>query len=619
MATRSSKPVRIPFLADVQDALADLKELDQAVEAVGTAAQQADRELGEIGDDGAAAARKVETAFRDLYVVSEETAEQTKRKYREAYEAIAEAGRRGERSADEVKRAYISMEKGIEKVNERLVRDTETKFDRMVSNISGKLKSVGTRITAGVTAGITAAATGGVMAMQNLNQKIIDVKNAADVAGVSMREFQRWTAAGANVGLEFEDISSMLKDMGDRIGDLAQAESGPLVDWMERVAPKIGLVSKSIVGDTAAISAETKRLFGNLSSTEALQLYVSGLDKANLSQHDFRFFMEAIAGDSTKLLPLLKDNGKALKELADAAEARGAFFDEEDVKKARELQAANAQLASSFQALGIALMEAGVHDAIITIVQAVASFITFLANNVSPGVLKFVAILGMIALAVGPILVAIGFMMTALGGVSIAAVGIGAAFLAVAGAVAAIVYAVAKNWNAITNLFGDGMRWVQDNWHKMLLNMARAVVNTLLAPIRGVIKAFNWVQRQRGGREVPVPGFRSGGYTGDVAEDEEAGVVHGQEFVVRAPMVRKFGRGFFEALNRGLMPPTVGARLSGSQAVSRPASSGTPVNVHLDGESYSMRAEDDVAARFLEHARKKAARRSGSTPGFVGA
>ena len=54
----------------------------------------------------------------------------------------------------------------------------------------------------------------------------------------------------------------------------------------------------------------TAAQFRNLSGPQALQLYVSSLEKANLSQSQFTFFLEAIASDSSRLLPLLRDGGR---------------------------------------------------------------------------------------------------------------------------------------------------------------------------------------------------------------------------------------------------------------------------------------------------------------------
>ena len=63
--------------------------------------------------------------------------------------------------------------------------------------------------------------------------------------------------------------------------------------------------------------------FKALSGPQALGLYVAALEKANLSQAEMTFFMEAIASDSTALLPLLRNNGQLMRELGDEAENMG--------------------------------------------------------------------------------------------------------------------------------------------------------------------------------------------------------------------------------------------------------------------------------------------------------
>jgi hypothetical protein len=61
------------------------------------------------------------------------------------------------------------------------------------------------------------------------------------------------------------------------------------------------------------------------------------------------------------------------------------------------------------------------------------------------------------------------------------------------------------------------------------------------------------------GERVIMPGYSSGGYTGDMARGAVAGVVHGQEFVVNARATERW-RPQLEAINRG------GAPDSGNQA-----------------------------------------------------
>ena len=57
-----------------------------------------------------------------------------------------------------------------------------------------------------------------------------------------------------------------------------------------------------------------------------------------------------------------------------------------------------------------------------------------------------------------------------------------------------------------------------------------------------------------------IGGFQDGGYTGDGAEGEVAGVVHGKEFVMDAAATRRIGAGNLEKMSRGESVPSIGAQ-----------------------------------------------------------
>lgn len=63
-------------------------------------------------------------------------------------------------------------------------------------------------------------------------------------------------------------------------------------------------------------------------------------------------------------------------------------------------------------------------------------------------------------------------------------------------------------------------------------------------------------------------GFMSGGYTGNMARDEVAGVVHGKEFVMDAEATSRIGVGNLEALQRG----AAGVRQNSASAATAPVS-----------------------------------------------
>ena len=162
---------------------------------------------------------------------------------------------------------------------------------------------------------------------------IKELKNLASAANTTVKEFQRGAFAAASVGIETEKYGDILKDVNDRIGDFVATGGGPMIDFFEQIGPKIGVT----IDD-----------FKKLSGQEALGLYVKSLEKANLSQQDMTFFMEAMATNSTLLIPLLNDNAEAFNKLTEEAKALGIGLDELDVIKA---SIANEEIAKSGAAI----------------------------------------------------------------------------------------------------------------------------------------------------------------------------------------------------------------------------------------------------------------------------
>lgn len=149
-----------------------------------------------------------------------------------------------------------------------------------------------------------------------------EIQNLARVANSSIQDFQKYAFAAKTVGIEQDKFADILKDVNDRVGDFLITGGGPMLDFFETIAPKVGVTAEAFKG---------------LSGPQALQLYVDTLEKANVSQQQFTFFMEAMASDSTLLLPLLKDNARALQEQAERAEKLGLVMSDIDNAKLVEM------------------------------------------------------------------------------------------------------------------------------------------------------------------------------------------------------------------------------------------------------------------------------------------
>lgn len=148
-----------------------------------------------------------------------------------------------------------------------------------------------------------------------------EMKRSAEIAGAGIEEFQRAAHAAKSVGVESDKLADIYKDVNDKIGDFLATGGGPLKDFFEKIAPKVGVTADE---------------FKRLSGPEALQLYVSSLEKAGTSQKEMTFYMEAIASDATKLIPLLKNGGAEYNRLADAADRMGIVLTPDMIRRAGE-------------------------------------------------------------------------------------------------------------------------------------------------------------------------------------------------------------------------------------------------------------------------------------------
>jgi hypothetical protein len=157
------------------------------------------------------------------------------------------------------------------------------------------------------------AAIGFTAAIDRAAEYVTTMQNSARISGLASEEFQKLAFATKHFGIETEKTADIIKDVSDKVGDFIATGAGPMADFFEKIAPKVGV---------------TIDQFKKLSGKDALQLYVDSLEKANVSQNEMTFYLEAIASDASALLPLFKDGGKALQEYSKKAELLGVVLDD---------------------------------------------------------------------------------------------------------------------------------------------------------------------------------------------------------------------------------------------------------------------------------------------------
>jgi hypothetical protein len=191
---------------------------------------------------------------------------------------------------------------------------------------------------AGLALGAAAAAATASLGLivRSTAESAAQIRQFAQIANTTPEALQRWSAGARTVGIEQEKLADILKDVNDRVGDFLQTGGGPMADFFENVAPRVGVTADQ---------------FARLSGPEALQLYVDTLERAGLSQQEMTFYLEAMASDATRLLPLLRNGGAEMARLGDQASDLGAVLDSDALEALRRTQLALGTVSLVFDGL----------------------------------------------------------------------------------------------------------------------------------------------------------------------------------------------------------------------------------------------------------------------------
>jgi hypothetical protein len=223
----------------------------------------------------------------------------------------------------------------------------------------------------------TAAAAALAVAVVSMTRSTVaaanEINQLSQVANAAPDVFQRWSAASATVGIEQEKLADILKDVNDRVGDFLQTGGGPMADFFENIAPRVGVTADQ---------------FARLSGPEALQLYVSSLEKAGVSQQEMTFYLEAMASDTTRLIPLLQNGGAELTRLGAQAQALGAVLDTDAIAAMRRSELALVSIGQVFTGV-----RNRIAVALAPSLEAVANAFVALASSTSPISRAFDAVL----------------------------------------------------------------------------------------------------------------------------------------------------------------------------------------------------------------------------------
>lgn len=143
--------------------------------------------------------------------------------------------------------------------------------------------------------GVTSAAAVTTMAVQASND-MRELVREAELLGTTAGSLSEWEYAGRSMGLEVGKVRDIMKDLNDKVGDFARTGGGEAADVFEQ----LGLKAEQFIG---------------LAPDQALLRIGDALD--GLTQSEKTFFLESIADDASRLIPLLDDNAARFHTLAE--------------------------------------------------------------------------------------------------------------------------------------------------------------------------------------------------------------------------------------------------------------------------------------------------------------
>lgn len=224
------------------------------------------------------------------------------------------------RSAANILKSYAADAKNAE--------DSTFNFGRSFNETADLLshKSVaivqGFSVVQGAVLGLVGTAVGLAASVSALAQQGRELEQMSLKAGVSVEKMQELAYATEQYNVSGDNLADMLKDVQDKLGDFSATGGGEFKDWMENIAPKVGL---------------TVTKLQQMAGPEALIAVQNAMDATNVSASEQVFYLESIANNVSTLQPLLRNNGAELQRLTGHYRNLNVALSQTDITQLKEM------------------------------------------------------------------------------------------------------------------------------------------------------------------------------------------------------------------------------------------------------------------------------------------
>ena len=216
-----------------------------------------------------------------------------------------------------------------------LTQRFEDGMNRARQNVTSFSSGIGTALGTASNAlavGLAGIKTAEILATAETLQLTKQILAQSEAFNVDTNALQLWTQAAKEVGIEGDKMADIFKDVNDKIGDLANTGGGEAKDLFDG----LNLNIKEFVG---------------LKPDQAILKIGEALEKSNLTKAQKIHLLEGMADDASKLLPLIENNAKKLREFNDLTQRSGSILSDGQLDVLEEADSKVIKINSSIKGL----------------------------------------------------------------------------------------------------------------------------------------------------------------------------------------------------------------------------------------------------------------------------
>lgn len=239
------------------------------------------------------------------------------------------------------------------------------KVEKSLDGVEGQTKKTESSLSSMGKAGVAAAGALAVAFGAVARQSAIYAKEllvASQRSNETVENMQAQAFAANTVGISLEKLGDIGKDTQEKIGEFLATGGGGFQDFAD------------VMGLTAEQAGDMAKSLEGLSSNQILQTLVDEMERGGVTGQRMSFALEGLASDTTDLLPLLRDNGAAMRSLSDEFFNIEQTLTELDLEKLTNVGLAFNELGASATNAG-AKISAEFSEEIITATALIANLI----------------------------------------------------------------------------------------------------------------------------------------------------------------------------------------------------------------------------------------------------